>query len=428
MSVCDLQNKDLKVVIHSITSQAIDLSGSQLAVEIPGHSGSPFIVPFPHTLLVGNTYDTITLSNINLDMGSYTIKTYPTVPVDIFPVNDTAIYTVDIRPALAVRVINTTNQMSPVDAGWLINQRLTVTNTGNVPLSDIRLRLYVLVNAQPSAILEQTLTGITIVPGDSLSNFTFTEAYTVPWVSIYGIMVEALGCDSAKIHASNSAVEYANTDDLELLQIDNPSGSGLDTIGSSIHVKISLRNKSLVHNFEDVRATVIIRGSNGVATDMPYTETIPFQILLSSDTSFTFTQTYIVPNDIDYSITVFIGNIFGNALDNFRTNDTARVTRRTTASIGITNIEGNGNGISMSQNIPNPSNGATRIDYSLPTDGEVTFHVYTISGQELFNQVVETTSGKHSIDLNTTSLASGIYFYSMEFKGQRIVKRMSVNN
>jgi hypothetical protein len=66
------------------------------------------------------------------------------------------------------------------------------------------------------------------------------------------------------------------------------------------------------------------------------------------------------------------------------------------------------------------------VDYSLPTDGEVTFHVYTISGQELFNQVVETTSGKHSIELNTTSLAAGVYFYSMEFKGQRIVKRMSV--
>jgi hypothetical protein len=82
--------------------------------------------------------------------------------------------------------------------------------------------------------------------------------------------------------------------------------------------------------------------------------------------------------------------------------------------------------ISMSQNIPNPSNGTTRIDYSLPTDGEVSFYVYTISGQELFNKVVETTSGKHSIELNTTSLASGIYFYSMEFKGQRSVKRMSV--
>jgi hypothetical protein len=113
----------------------------------------------------------------------------------------------------------------------------------------------------------------------------------------------------------------------------------------------------------------------------------------------------------------------GLRTDSYPKNDTIKAVRKTDY-VGI--AETGNDRISMSQNTPNPANGTTRIDYSLPTDGEVTFHVYTISGQELFNQVVETTSGRHSIELNTTSLASGIYFYSMEFKGQRIVKRMSV--
>jgi hypothetical protein len=425
LSACDLNNKQLKVVIRTTSNHAVDLSGAQLAVEIPGHSPFPVIVAFPHTVLPANGYDTITLPNlINLDTGNYTVRAYVTVPVDDFIGNDTAYYTVDIRPSLEVRVINFSTSTSPIDAGWSVNQRITIINTGNVPLSDLRLRLRVLVNAQPATVIDQTLTGVTIAVGDSLANFAFTESYAIPWTSVYGVLVEVMGCDSVKIKGSGYTDEYANTDDLELLRIDNPSGSGSDTVGQQINVKIVLRNNSTVHNFQDVKATIALNISDGTAVGVPYSETIPIDIPLAVDTSFTFTQAYTVPNDSVYTLTVFLSDINGNTIDYFQQNDTVRVTRRTNLSVGITDIEGTG--ISMSQNIPNPANGNTRIDYSLPTNGEVTFHVYTISGQELFTRVVETTSGKHSIELNTTNLASGIYFYSMEFKGQRIVKRMSV--
>jgi hypothetical protein len=427
VSVCDLQNKELKVVINTATNHPVDLSGSQLAVEIPGYSGSPVIVAFPHAVLAGNTYDTITLPHlIDLDTGNYIIKAYVTTPVDEFQGNDTATYPIDIRPALEVRVIGVTSQSSPIDAGWFVNQRLTIKNTGNVALSDIRIRLRVLVNAQTDTILEETLTGITIAAGDSLSNFILTDAYIVPWISIYGILVEVMGCDSAKIHASMYISEFVNTDDLELLRIDNPSGNGLDTIGSQIYVKITLYNNSMVNYFQGVKATVELKLPDGTLAGYPYGEIIPNNIPLAVDTSYTFTQAYTVPDDSVYTLTVFLTDIYGNPIDHFRTNDTARITRGTiNSTIGIINMDRNA--ISMEQNIPNPATGTTRIDYSLPTDGEVTFHVYTISGQELLNKVVETTSGKHSIELNTTHLASGIYFYSMEFKGQRIVKRMSVS-
>jgi hypothetical protein len=425
LSVCDLQNKEVKVVIHSGTNQAINLSESQLAVEIPNYGGSPILVAFPHTQLAGNTYDTITLPNlIDLDTGNYTLKAYITTPIDNFSGNDTATYTIDIRPALSVRAIESGSQASPLDACIPVNQMLSIRNHGNVDLSDIRIRLRVLVNAQTDTILEEMLTGITITAGDSL-RYTLSSTYIVPYTSIYGVLVEAMGCDSAKINANTSVSEYVNTDDLELLRIDNPPVNGLDTVGKQIYVKITLHNNSLVNFFTNIKATVELRGSNGAVIGLPYAEAVPDIPMSSADTSFTFAQAYTVPNDSVYTLTVFISDLYGNPIDHFRTNDTARVTRKTvTSTDGI--AETGSSRISMSQNIPNPSNGTTRIDYSLPTDGEVSFHVYTISGQELFNQVVETTSGKHSIDLNITSLASGIYFYSMEFKGQRIVKRMSV--
>jgi hypothetical protein len=80
----------------------------------------------------------------------------------------------------------------------------------------------------------------------------------------------------------------------------------------------------------------------------------------------------------------------------------------------------------LGQNIPNPAGTSVVIPYSVPTDGSIMFSVYSISGQVLYSQTVETTFGSHSIDLNTSDLSAGLYFYSMEFKGQRIVKRMII--
>jgi hypothetical protein len=99
--------------------------------------------------------------------------------------------------------------------------------------------------------------------------------------------------------------------------------------------------------------------------------------------------------------------------------------KRETTTVGITSTEEMG-GFTLGQNIPNPSNNATLINYSVPEAGEVVFHVHSISGQLLYSKTIEASRGNQSIELNTSTLAAGIYFYSMEYKGQRLVKRMSV--
>jgi hypothetical protein len=429
-TVCSLKNTPLDVVIRTTTRQAIDFSinPTTIAIDVQGQLFNISL----QGQLAENTADTLHLpTGLDLDTGRYTIKAYITTPVDDFQGNDTAKYTIDIRPALSVMTNTHTTQTVPLDAGTPVYQIITLKNTGNVALSNIRLRLYMLINAvQPAILFEEPLTGITLYPGDSLSNYTLNHAYTIPWNPVYGIMAEVIGCDSEKIVATSlGIVEYANTDDLELLHIDTPSGTGLDTIGSPMYVKITLRNNSMVNYYQDVKATIELKLSDGTLAGYPFGETIEDNIPLLMDTSYTFKQAYTVPDDSVYTLTVFITDMYGNPVDHFRTNDTARVVRRTVRvgdTISIEHIEGNA--IGMEQNIPNPAKGITRIAYSLPTDGEVTFRVYTVSGQELFTQVVETTSGKHRLELNTTSLASGVYFYSMEFKGQRIVKRMSVHN
>jgi hypothetical protein len=112
------------------------------------------------------------------------------------------------------------------------------------------------------------------------------------------------------------------------------------------------------------------------------------------------------------------------SFDNYSKNDTLIIKRETT-SVGINTIKET-NAFILGQNIPNPANNSTLINYSVPEAGEVTFHVHSISGQLLYSKTIEAKRGNQSIELNTSTLAAGIYFYSIEYKGQRIVKRMSV--
>jgi hypothetical protein len=139
----------------------------------------------------------------------------------------------------------------------------------------------------------------------------------------------------------------------------------------------------------------------------------------SSTLPFTFTEPYIVPNDSVYYIKIYLSN-----QDIYPEDDTLTI-KRYTETVGISSI-GENNAFTLGQNIPNPAKNSTRIDYSIPESGEVIFHVHSISGQLLYSKMIEAASGKQSFELNTNTLAAGIYFYSIEYKGQRLVKRMSV--
>jgi hypothetical protein len=82
--------------------------------------------------------------------------------------------------------------------------------------------------------------------------------------------------------------------------------------------------------------------------------------------------------------------------------------------------------ITMSQNIPNPANENTLVLYSVPEEGEVTFRIYGDEGQTLYSQTLEAATGAHSIEINTSELSTGIYFYSMKFKKQHVMKKMNI--
>ena len=65
-------------------------------------------------------------------------------------------------------------------------------------------------------------------------------------------------------------------------------------------------------------------------------------------------------------------------------------------------------------------------NYERYEDAVVTLTVMSANGQMLYTAQVEAEAGNNSYELNVGDLAAGIYYYAMEYKGQRLVRKMNV--
>ena len=69
----------------------------------------------------------------------------------------------------------------------------------------------------------------------------------------------------------------------------------------------------------------------------------------------------------------------------------------------------------LEQNLPNPFNPETRINFSVPRLSPITISIYNLKGElieELINDIYE--PGNYKVNFNATGYASGIYFYRLK--------------
>ncbi|MDR1181380.1 MAG: T9SS type A sorting domain-containing protein [Bacteroidales bacterium] len=416
-TACDLSSAELQIEISTMTNQIIDLSqfSTSLAIEIPGYQT---LAPIPlQKRMEGNSSDTIYIPLPNLPMGNYTIKVYLTSPVDNQPETDTAYYNVNVQPSLSVTVTQVTTQSTRINVGAKVWQDIVIENTGTVDISGIELVLRITGTNQD--IVRETLP-VDLAVGETY-NYQFVNPYTVPADERYQVYLTAyMSCDSAHVNAVNAIEEYVDLHNLSIVSIDNPIGQA-DTIGAAINITVTLENTDDVNSFKNISIYAVIENEEGQSLVNRW-GTIG-EVLPSRTLQFTFEESYTVPDETAYWIRIYLAGS-----DNYPEDDTTE-TRRTTVDGGVS-VKGieSSNVFTLSQNIPNPANNSTRINYSIPEAGKVVFHVHSVSGQLLYSETIEAAHDKQSIELNTSSFAAGIYFYSIEYKGQRLVKRMMISD
>ncbi len=92
----------------------------------------------------------------------------------------------------------------------------------------------------------------------------------------------------------------------------------------------------------------------------------------------------------------------------------------------VNNEDGLPNKYTLSQNYPNPFNPSTRINYTLPVEGNVTLKIFNVLGEEvriLVNNELQ-SSGKHTLDFNASGLPTGVYLYRLQAGDFVQVKKM----
>jgi hypothetical protein len=419
LTACDLEGKEVKVVLKNLTDPVLNFATTHtiLTLEIKETRQR-----FTHVLDSGSlgsfASDTITVATgVDFAKGTHTLRAYFSSVLDVNSMNDTLEIPLVINPALSVSVLQESSAANCLTGELVVNPTVTLYNTGNMDLSNINLILQVDTgdnNIAVYALLKETYTNM--IQAGSTAICMLNASYSVPWNARYNVRAYVyLSCDSALVNSTTMVPECVDTKDLRITNIDNPSGAK-DATGSSILVTTTLNNRSDGDIFTNIPVTVQITNSQGVQEEL-FTEYE--NVGTSATVSHTFTQSYTVPDDTVYYLTVFIEN-----QDKYSKNDTMTI-RRETVSVGVETLRGV-NGFTLSQNIPNPAKNRTRINYHIPEAGEVIFHVHSISGQLLHSQTIETANGKQSLELNTSSFAAGIYFYSIEYKGQRLIKRMIV--
>jgi len=199
---------------------------------------------------------------------------------------------------------------------------------------------------------------------------------------------------------------------VKVTQILDPSASDCDLINTQKFVSITVDNTSgnMVTNQEII---VVVDDTKGNVVTLKDNAT-----LLPGTTNYRFTKSYTVPNLTEgatYDVTAYIyAEAYGK---------TIHPCVKTDVSIPVNNQEL----WTVGQNIPNPVQALTSIPFSIPQEGIVSFKVMTVSGQVLYSEDIQAKSGSHIYDYNTMYLANGIYYYSMEYAGQKIVKKMTVH-
>ena len=69
----------------------------------------------------------------------------------------------------------------------------------------------------------------------------------------------------------------------------------------------------------------------------------------------------------------------------------------------------------LKQNYPNPFNPVTKIDFDIPNDGFVSIKLFDVGGREIKSIVNEfKNAGYYTVQLDASSLPSGVYFYRLE--------------
>jgi hypothetical protein len=416
---CELDNKEINVKLTNLTAQVFNFGNnpSQINVKVSGAVDTLFTIPLTSGTMEGDTivfYDITNTFDFSTN-GTYNILAYLS-SADDNTLNDTA------RQTRIVQVDAELIAIDPIaskDVGDLVSPTVYITNKSNMTINDIVL----IITINNVKVVWETIDTL-LNPGDSIS-YTFIEPYTVPNATeqqpYYQMKIEIdLPCDANIVNNSRSSYYNVNIEgsiDLVITEIYHPEADSCKPGFTKIYPSIEVYNGgtgyaqgAMLYVLVDSLGT-IIQSFSEVLDD----------VVGQGSITFNCSKYYTVPN-FKGNYTLSFNIVFPKDVNN--SNNSKSVV--TCAEEFLSVIPLDEEFCSLGQNIPNPATSMTVIPYSISQEGKVSIKVMSVNGQILYREEIEASSGTHYVELNTTFLSNGIYYYSMEYQGQRIVKKMTI--
>jgi hypothetical protein len=115
------------------------------------------------------------------------------------------------------------------------------------------------------------------------------------------------------------------------------------------------------------------------------------------------------------------------AVKNLNLQNQIRVCKVDVSRLGIGVDELTPNDVRVSQNFPNPASDVTSITVGLQKAADLQIDIYNLLGKSVFHQSKgKVAAGTHTINLNTSAFASGIYTYTVTTGDLKTTRKMVI--
>ena len=418
--ICGLRKTPLQVVLQNMSGRPLKCISDTLSVRVGGAANRSYYMTYSNTLAAFASDTLVMDSTADFSVqGDYFVEVC-CQSVDCNTANDTLRDSVRVDAGFSIDSVSVVSAQGVIVQGGSFRCGFRIRNTGNTAIAYPKVVLEINEDIRWSAKLPFCLGA-----GDSVW-FDIAEPISVPAVSsdqpFFMLILSVSQPCVADTFVQQSLFEVFLPDSasLGLACFLYPLPSDTLVYGSKVVPRVRILNDGNVA----VRSLpVSLRLYDGER--MPYDSVTCFlSYLLEKDTvDFTFSSGCKVPSGSSRCLLqVFIPSLDSNAAD-----DTLEVwcpIRMVTDTTAVPDWKGCG--WQLGQNIPNPAAGRTLVPVTLPEAGAVRLQLFAADGRLLYRCELELPSGKSLLPLETGRYASGVYFYSVEYKGERKVRKMQV--
>ena len=409
---CDKSPLEVQAVVTNQTMQPITLTNDTILMQISGAITGTTELVYSNTL-AGRASDTIT---VGLFVPNVSDRYYLTVFMqsqDDVAANDTARDSFYIYRDIQLAGCSGLDTATAHTAGELIPLTATITNRGTLLID----RFFVRVEVNGECVRTDTVNRVIYAGDSTLYNISFpvpSATMENPYYTVDAIAY--IQCDADHSNDTIHMIGKVNVSDIQVLDIITTSpAEGTTLLKPAVRI-VNAGNAAA----ENVVLHVLLIDSSYQAIDT-LSETVGSLAVLDTQ-EIQFTNSYAVPNYTGkYMLKAYVEKLES---DPVQTNDTLLKSFECLEKVGIRNAEKLD--WNMGQNIPNPASDVTAIPFNMPQEGRVRFSVMTANGQLIYKQEIQAEAGDNRLELNTGEWASGLYYYSMEYRGQRITRKMNI--